>query len=142
MPRIKQCQCVEDILAMACSKPLYKLLKTAMSLVKTKTSFTKLESGQGAENYPLLTIAYLQDKHFQRLEPTNGNKNSTRKHKKDGSNMTNSKIIIISFIENSLEIQGIIKKTKIQCLKCKNFLLTLECTSASTKCTVDLQYCN
>ena len=122
MPRIKYCQFAEYSLAITCSKPLYELLKTAMSLVKTKTSFTKLESGPGAENYPPLTIAYLQDKHFQSLEPTNGNKNSTRKCKEDGSNMTNSKIVKISLIENSLEIQDIIKKTKIQCLKCKNFL--------------------
>ena len=96
-----------------------------MSLVKTKTSFTKLESGPGAENFPPLTIAYLQDEHFQSLEPTNENKNSTRKHEEDGSNMTNSKIVKISFIENSLEIQGIIKKTKIQCLKCKNFFTNI-----------------
>ena len=87
MPCIKQCQCVEDSLAIMCSKPSYKLLKRAISPVKTKTSFTKLESGPGAENYPPLTIAYLQDKHFQSLEPTNGNKNSTRKHEEDGPNM-------------------------------------------------------
>ena len=94
MPRIRQCQCVEDSLAMACSS--YELLKKAMSLIKTKTSFTKLESGQGAENYPLLTIAYLQDKHFQSLEPTNGNKNSTRKCEEDGSN--NTKIVKIIYV--------------------------------------------